>query len=106
MDKGKFLGRLLGAIFVMLLFPSTAGAQFNEATQTVRGQVRDIASDEPMIGVTITIEDDGKYQSAGKAIGTVTDTEGNFVMMNVPVGRHSIRATYVGYEPVLMKEQL
>ena len=47
---------ILGAVFVMLLFPSTAGAQFNEATQTVRGQVRDIASDEPMIGVTITIE--------------------------------------------------
>lgn len=106
MDKGKFLDRLLGAAFVMLLFPLSVNAQHNEARQTVRGQVRDIASDEPMIGVTITIEDDGEYQSAGNAKGTVTDTEGNFIMMNVPVGRHSIRATYIGYEPVLMKEQL
>ncbi len=47
---------ILGAVFVMLLFPSAVGAQFNKATQAVRVQVRDIASDEPMIGVTITIE--------------------------------------------------
>ena len=78
----------------MLLFPTTAGAQ---ATQTVRGQVCDVASGEPMIGVTITIEN-------GTTMATVSDTDGNFVINNVPVGRHSVRATYIGYEPVLLKE--
>jgi hypothetical protein len=89
----------LGAAISLLLFPAGAGAQTNQATQTVRGQVCDVASGEPMIGVSISVEN-------GTTMGTVTDGEGNFVIKNVPVGRHSVRATYVGYEPVLLKEQL
>ena len=86
----------LGAVIAMLLFPTVTVAQ---ATQTIRGQVFDVASGEPMIGVTITIEN-------GTTMGTVSDTDGNFIIDNVPVGRHSVRATFIGYEPVLLKEQL
>lgn len=89
----------LGAALMMLLAPAVADAKTNQATQTVRGQVRDVASDEPMIGVTITVEN-------GSTLATVSDVDGNFVINNVPVGRHSVRATYIGYEPVLLKEQL
>ena len=89
----------LGAALMMLLVPAVADAKTNHATQTVRGQVRDVASDEPMIGVTITIEN-------GMTMGSVTDADGNFEIKDVPVGRHSVRATYIGYEPVLLKEQL
>lgn len=87
---------------MMLLSPVVAGAQINQtnqATQTVRGQVCDVASGEPMIGVTITVEN-------GTTMGVVSDADGNFVINNVPVGRHSVRATYIGYEPVLLKEQM
>ena len=52
-----------------------------------------------MIGVTITVEN-------GTTLATVSDIDGNFVINNVPVGRHSVRASYIGYEPVLLKEQL
>ena len=90
----------------MLLLPSVMRAQTvgqinqtNQTTQTVRGQVCDVASGEPMIGVTVTIEN-------GITLATVSDVDGNFVINNVPVGRHSVRATYIGYEPVLLKEQL
>ena len=89
----------LGAALIMLLFPAVAGAQTNEATQTIRGQVCDVASGEPMIGVTITVEN-------GSTMATVSDLDGNFEIKNVPVGRHSVRASYIGYEPVLLKEQL
>ena len=92
----------LGAAILMLLSPVVAGAQINQtnqATQTVRGQVCDVASGEPMIGVTITVEN-------GTTMGVVSDADGNFVINNVPVGRHSVRATYIGYEPVLLKEQM
>ena len=93
----------LGAAFtMMLLFPAVAGAQTNQenqATQTIRGQVCDVASGEPMIGVTITVEN-------GTTLATVSDVDGNFEIKNVPVGRHSVRASYIGYEPVLLKEQL
>ena len=92
----------LGAVIAMLLLPSVMKAQtgqINQTTQTIRGQVCDVASGEPMIGVTITIEN-------GTTMATVSDVDGNFVINNVPVGRHSVRATYIGYEPVLLKEQL
>ena len=86
----------------MLLVPAVVGAQTelsSQTTQTVRGQVCDVASGEPMIGVTITVEN-------GTTMATVSDVDGNFVINNVPVGRHSVRASYIGYEPVLLKEQL
>ena len=92
----------LGAALAMLLFPAVAGAQATETatvSQTIRGQVCDVASGEPMIGVTITVEN-------GTTLATVSDLEGNFIIKNVPVGRHSVRATFIGYEPVLLKEQL
>lgn len=90
--------RLLSVIvvWIMLLLPSMAQVQ---ATQTIRGQVSDVASGEPMAGVSIQVENGTTYQ-------TMTDMAGNFVINNVPVGRHAVRATYVGYEPVLIKELL
>ena len=99
------------AISLLLLFLSAVGAQSTSVTQptqnqqnatitqTIRGQVCDVASGEPMIGVTITVEN-------GTTMATVSDIDGNFEIKNVPVGRHAVRATYVGYEPVLLKEQL
>ena len=84
---------------MMLLIPSMMRAQTTTADQTIRGQVCDVASGEPMIGVTITVEN-------GTTMATVSDIDGNFVIQHVPVGRHSVRATYIGYEPVLLKEQL
>ena len=92
----------LGAAIAMLLSPSVMKAQSStvgQINQTIRGQVCDVASGEPMIGVTITVEN-------GTTLATVSDADGNFIINNVPVGRHSVRATYIGYEPVLLKEQL
>jgi hypothetical protein len=87
------------ALVIAITMAMEAKAQTNQAVQTVRGQVCDVASGEPMIGVTITVEN-------GSTLATVSDVDGNFVINNVPVGRHSVRASYIGYEPVLLKEQL
>ena len=92
--KRLFLGAAM--TMIMLLSSSVMRAQI---VQTVRGQVCDVASGEPMIGVTITVEN-------GTTMATVSDSDGNFEIKNVPVGRHSVRASYIGYEPVLLKEQL
>lgn len=68
-------------------------------TQIIRGHVSDIASSEPMIGVSIVIE-------GVENKGTTTDENGDFVIEQVPVGRHDIHASFIGYEPLLLKEQL
>ena len=87
------------AVMAVVMMAITAQAQTNQTTQTIRGQVTDVASGEPMIGVTIQVEN-------GITMTTISDTDGNFVIDNVPVGRHSVRASYIGYEPILLKEQL
>lgn len=41
-----------------------------------------------------------------EGIGGSSDLDGNFVITNVPVGRHTIKANHLGYEPIVLKEQL
>lgn len=92
----KLLATLLALVMVCThaLADNTA-----KNTQNVRGTVLDVASSEPMIGVTILIDNNTQY-------GTVTDMDGNFCIERVPVGRHTVAASYVGYESVVLKEQL
>jgi len=101
------------ALLIATIMTTQVKAQSTQTVQTVRGQVCDVASGEPMMGVTVTVEGDGAYQSSdgehrssGITLASISDVNGNFVIANVPVGRHSVRATYIGYEPVLLKEQL
>lgn len=90
----------LTVILALLLMICISGAASTTITmQTIRGHVSDMSSDEPMIGVTIVVE--GVENATA-----VSDINGNFVINNVPVGRHSIKASYVGYEPLVLKEQL
>lgn len=90
----------LTVILALLLMICISGAASTTLTmQTIRGHVSDMSSDEPMIGVTIVVE--GVENATA-----VSDINGNFVINNVPVGRHSIKASYVGYEPLVLKEQL
>ena len=83
------------AVFVAAL---TTFAQA-QTTQTIRGQVTDVASGEPMTGATIMV--DGQTDMA-----TVSDADGRFAIQKVPVGRHTIRVSFIGYEPLELKEQL
>lgn len=67
-------------------------------TQTVRGIVKDANSGEPLPYVTIVINNTNQ--------GTITDSLGHFSIKNVPVGRYEVRASFLGYEPFVVKEQL
>ena len=69
-----------------------------QSTQTIRGHIADIASGEPIIGATVKVD--------GGGIGSPSDKEGNFIITNVPVGRHTIMASHMSYEPIVLKEQL
>ncbi len=80
--------RYLFSIILLLSFNSNA----QQATQTIRGTLLDRESKQPIIGATVTI-------SNGELLGgTVTDVNGNFKVPNIPVGRKTIKVTYIGYE--------
>lgn len=60
--------------------------------QNIRGRVLDKDSGEPLEGVNVVI-----YEN-DTTIGSTTDAQGYFLLSNVVVGRHTIKATYLGYE--------
>lgn len=66
----------------------------NTATyyQTIRGTVIDQDAKSPLIGANVIILD------SDPIIGTSTDTNGNFKIENVPIGRINLKLTYMGYE--------
>ena len=90
MKKLTFLATLIVAM--------TTFAQA-QTTQTIRGQVSDVASGEPMTGATVMVDNQTD-------MATVSDADGRFAIQKVPVGRHTIKVSFVGYEPLELKEQL
>ena len=84
-------------LFVALSGPVMVAAQI---TQRVTGTVADKESHTPLIGVSVVVAD------LQPAPGTVSDSNGYFRIDGVPVGKHTLRLTYVGYQPVTLNEVL
>lgn len=67
-----------------------AGKKPGPLTQTIRGTVTDAGTNAPIEYATVRIDKDGSS-------GATTDSLGRFRIDNVPVGRHDLHATFVGY---------
>lgn len=63
---------------------------------TLSGEVRDAVTRQPLPGATVTV--------AGTALGAAANDEGYFRIDGVPAGRHSVRASVIGYEAVTTAE--
>lgn len=79
---------------VLLLF--APGIILAAGTGKIRGKVVDKSSKEPLIGATVSILE--------TSLGAPTDVEGNYVILNVPTGTYSVRASYVGYQAITITE--
>lgn len=79
--------RLLLAILIGgVAFPATLAAQ---ERGTVAGVVLEAATQRPLAGAQISV--------AGTQLGTLTNQEGRYIIMNVPAGPREIRVTRIGY---------
>ncbi|MBL4669049.1 MAG: TonB-dependent receptor [Flavobacteriales bacterium] len=67
-----------------------------ELTQTVRGTVLDVDSRLPLIGGTIIVIDSDPF------IGAATDVNGRFKLVNVPVGRITLKISSIGYQEIII----
>ena len=81
-----------------LMFNNLICAQ--SLTQTIKGVVLDKDTNVPLAGATIQLT------GTQPVIGTTADSDGNFSITEVPVGRYNIKFTFVGYDPVIIKEVL
>lgn len=80
------------------LFLNYTNSSAQHLSQTIRGQVKDADTSTPLVGVIIQVQ--------GKEIGTATNEEGKFRLEGVPVGRHTLEASYIGYSTVILSELL
>lgn len=61
--------------------------------QNVRGEVRDLETNQPLIGVNIVLV------GSDPLLGASTDRYGQFKIPDVPLGRATFRVSYLGYKP-------
>lgn len=66
-------------------------------TQTIKGTVTDEQSGQVLSNVTVSIEE------LNPPIAGMTDTAGIFKLRNIPIGRRTIRITYIGYEEAVIR---
>ncbi|GAB3245072.1 carboxypeptidase-like regulatory domain-containing protein [Hymenobacter seoulensis] len=69
-------------------------------SQTIRGRVLDRESQQPLTGATVVVAG-----SSPLLVGTA-DNNGDFRIGQVPVGRHTLKISFVGYEEQTIPELL
>lgn len=84
-------------LFLSLILSNYIYAQH---VQTVKGTVVDVETKVRLVGVSVGIMD------VKPSIGNVTDENGRFAIEGVPVGKHTVQLTYVGYKTVTIPNVL
>jgi hypothetical protein len=85
------------SLFLVLVFEFTS-LFAQQPTQTIKGHVMDKSSNKPIEFANVSISTINK--------GTTTDSLGNFILNNVPIGTYNILFSTLGYEPFTMNEVL
>jgi hypothetical protein len=70
----------------------SAGAALAQTTAKIEGVVRDSDTGSPLSGVQVTIK--------GTRLGNVTNEDGYYFILNVPVGLRTVQIAFTGYEPL------
>ncbi|MCI5083651.1 MAG: TonB-dependent receptor [Saprospiraceae bacterium] len=76
---------LLLLLLLSLLFAAKANAQ----TGNISGTIKD-TNNQPLTGATVLV--------LGTQIGATTDIDGGFKLTDVPVGKFTLRISYIGFE--------
>ncbi len=76
------------AVMATPVMPAAA----QQITQTIRGTIVDQDSQAPLPGASVVVADSEPF------IGTVTEVDGTFRLTGVPIGRVTLKVTFMGYE--------
>jgi hypothetical protein len=84
--------------FILIIASGFTTAQ--PLTQTIRGTVTETETQYPLIGATVLLLD------SSRLTGVVTDVEGRFRLEGVPIGRQSLKISFVGYDDVVITNMI
>lgn len=83
---------ITGYTLTVLLCIFSFGTLMAQEGQTLRGTILDEASRAPLPGVSVMVE------GSNPALASASDIDGNYRIKGVPLGRHTIKVSYLGYE--------
>lgn len=82
------------------LLVSCLGLAAQSTTGSIRGLVTDLATGQPLGFATV------KVISTDPPAGAYTDSLGRFRIWGLPLGRHDVEVSLLGYQPVVQREVL
>jgi hypothetical protein len=77
-------------IAILMIFASSQLLAQKEKLGTIAGYVTSTMSEQPLIGATV--------QVLNTQLGAVTDVTGKFIIKDIPVGRVTLKFSYIGYQ--------
>lgn len=79
----------LFSVTCALMFLLVSTAAFGAVTGKITGVISDASNDQPLVGVSISIQ--------GTSWGAITNPDGRYTILNIPVGTYVLRISAVGY---------
>ncbi|WP_046246357.1 TonB-dependent receptor [Hymenobacter terrenus] len=92
--------RFLFFLFLLLAAEWTSAAHAQNLSQTIRGRIVDRESQQPLVGATVVVVDTDPL-----LVGSA-DVNGDFRIGQIPVGRHTLKISFVGFEEQTIPELL
>ncbi|MBI3110295.1 MAG: TonB-dependent receptor [Ignavibacteriales bacterium] len=78
-----------GALFLLIASMVAISAQVSAQDGKLRGRVTDGATGEPLIGANVIMEE--------TTIGAASDINGEYIVLSVPPGTYTVKASFIGY---------
>ena len=79
-------------IFLIIAFVIPYTLVYAQSTQTVKGKILDKDSKYQLVGASVTII------STNPTLSSTSDENGEFKILNVPIGRQTLRIRFLGYQ--------
>ncbi|MCI0699425.1 TonB-dependent receptor [candidate division KSB1 bacterium] len=78
--------------FLFLLILLVPALLYSGTTGKIAGVVKDKETGDPLPGANVVV--------MGTTLGAASDLNGEYVILNVPVGTYEVRATFIGYNTI------
>jgi outer membrane receptor for ferrienterochelin and colicin len=69
---------------------------YSGTTGKLAGTIKDAQTGEPLVGANVIIE--------GTNFGAATNTNGEYVILNISPGRYNVKFSFIGYESTLLQD--
>lgn len=89
-------GTLGAAALSLLVFLGWCPPIFGDTTGKICGSVIDSSDESLMASANIVV--------VNTSMGAASDIEGYYVVLNVPPGTYSLRASFIGYKPMVVED--